>query len=96
MKPQTTSVVPNSTKDSVDLEQAVIIVPPNNILKGKDNFVWQTKINKKHGKTHSKNIIHISPGPTAIARQANKPLECFKLFFTPDIVNKVVLVTHMN
>lgn len=42
MKPQTTSVVPNSTKDSVD----------------------------------------------------NKPLECFKLFFTPDIVNKVV--THTN
>lgn len=91
---QKTSVKLGSTQDSVDLDPTVVIVPPDTTLEGKDNFVWQTKVNETRGKTPSKNIIHITPGPTANARQANEPHECFKLFFTPDIINKIV--THTN
>lgn len=71
-----------------------IVIPLCDTMVGKDDFTWDTK-SKEHGrKALARNIIHISSGPTAEARDKTDPLECFKVFFTPDIIAKITIHTN--
>lgn len=41
-------------------------------------------------KTSSKNIVHIRPGPSGNALFSNEPVEYFLLFFSSDLLTKII------
>jgi hypothetical protein len=64
-------------------------------LVGKDGFMWDTGHSSCSGvKTCERNVVHVHPGPTNNARLASHPIECFKLFFTPDIMQEILIHTN--
>lgn len=77
-------------------EVITIITPSTNNLIGKDgNFSWSKEPVAALGqKPPSKNIVHIRPGPTANAKNSLCPASCFKLFFTADILEEILVYTN--
>lgn len=71
-----------------------IVIPLSETMVGKDNFTWDTKSKENTRKTPARNIVHISSGTTAKARDKTDPLECFKLFFTADIIARITVHTN--
>uniref|UniRef100_A0A1B6E7C5 PiggyBac transposable element-derived protein domain-containing protein n=1 Tax=Clastoptera arizonana TaxID=38151 RepID=A0A1B6E7C5_9HEMI len=65
------------------------------IVVANNGFLWETECNTSvAGKTPTKNVVHIRAGPSSTARQAYSPLECFQLFFDPEIVGIVLQCTN--
>lgn len=63
-------------------------------MEGKNILAWHTKFELCIGKTPAKNLVHIRPGPSATARDTFTPTECFQLFISQDIRQKIN--THTN
>lgn len=102
-KPVNKAIVNSANKPSTsrqkkstdnDAEQGLVIVPDSDTLIGKDDFVWTTTDKKDQGKTPARNIVHIRPGPVGNAREATTPMECFKTFFSEDILEKIIVHTN--
>lgn len=66
----------------------------NDTIRGKDHTVWKKNPPNVPRNVPLRNIIHASPGPINDARNANSPLDCFKLFFTTEMVNMIVQRTN--
>lgn len=64
------------------------------IVVAENGFFWGTECNTNAAKTPAKNVVHIRPGPCPTARQAYSPLECFQLFFSDDLVAKILQHTN--
>lgn len=45
-------------------------------------------------KVSKKILIHIAPGPVLEARTAVEPVDCFKLFFTEEIMEEIIVHTN--
>jgi len=87
----------NSELESVNTDNDYIIQIPNKSeIMGKNGFLWKTQSTKSGGKVSQKNIIHIRPGPTLRAINSYEPIECFKLFFTDELINLVLLYTNQE
>lgn len=91
----TVNMPSTSTQSVNDSDDVTVIVPNTDILKGKDDFVWLTKISANDkGKTPARNIVHIRPGPTQNAKNVFTPMDCFQTFFTDDLLEKIVIHTN--
>lgn len=71
------------------------MIPNFETLEGKNGYKWSSKA-KVEGKIPGKNIVHIRPGPVAEVRQILDPLRIFQLFFSDDMLNKIVLCTNQE
>lgn len=72
----------------------IITIPNTSKIVGKNGFEWKTECERFKGKVSQKNLVHIRPGPSPIAISSFKPKECFKLFFTDDLINLVLTYTN--
>lgn len=76
-------------------ENPYIVIPPRNILKGKNNHCWSSKpASQSRCRTPSRNIIHFVQTPIGQAKDAKTPQEAFSLFFTDGIINTIVVHTN--
>ncbi|XP_060879204.1 piggyBac transposable element-derived protein 4-like [Metopolophium dirhodum] len=79
-----------------DQNKHIITISNTSEIVGKNGFVWKTECNYSSGKVPQKNIVHIRPGPSYLAKSAYTPKECFKLFFTDELINLVLIYTNQE
>lgn len=90
-KHRTQKNVGNSSGEEPSL---ILKFPEQAEMLGKNNFKWKTNETLVTGKHPRRNIIHVQPGPSGNARSCSEPIDCYKLFFTDEIINK--LLVHTN
>lgn len=86
--------VPQSNDQPND---SLIIKPSEAIVRGKNNFIWSTEpssTKRSSSRTPARNIVHILPGSKREFRDVTKPLDCFEKFFTPNIIEEILLHTN--
>lgn len=79
-----------------DQNKHIITISNTSEIVGKNGFIWKTECNYSSGKVPQKNIVHIRPGPSYLAKSAYTPKECFKLFFTDELINLVLIYTNQE
>ncbi|KAL4143992.1 hypothetical protein QTP88_006237 [Uroleucon formosanum] len=79
-----------------DQNKHIITIYNTSEIVGKNGFIWKTECNYSSGKVPQKNIVHIRPGPSYLAKSAYTPKECFKLFFTDELINLVLIYTNQE
>lgn len=90
-------ISPNVPQDTTqNLTEFVMNWGVENVC-GKNEFIWATNpISPTTPRVKEKNIVHIKPGSANDARYANTPVECFKLFFSKNITDKILACTNME
>lgn len=84
----------------MDTDENLVIVSQVTTLCGKldkqnNAYKWYTKpVVPEGGKVPKHNIVHITPGPTAEAKNAFDPLDSFLLFCSEDIIE--IIKHHTN
>lgn len=58
------------------------------------SFIWKTQPLPSNASVPKKNIVHIRPGPVGQARNVLEPVDCFRLFMTPEM--RELIVMHTN
>lgn len=71
-----------------------IISSEKPILFGKSGYKWNSKPISLQNKTAARNVVHVRPGPTPETKYTYCPLECFSLFLSDDVIDKIVLHTN--
>lgn len=71
----------------------LIIIPSRKILRGKDKHKWSSAKPSSRSRA-SRNIVHITPGPTRTCENELDPLRCFSSFITGGMID--LIVTHTN
>lgn len=65
------------------------------VIPGKNEiFKWEREPKAQGGKVSRRNVVHITPGPANSAKNAYEPIDCFKLFFSEDILDEVFIHTN--
>lgn len=62
----------------------------------KNGFVCKTECNHFSGKVPQKNIVYIRPGTSCLEKSAYTPKEYFKLLFTDELINLVLIYTNQE
>lgn len=85
----------DSTADeNVNLERGSLEQTP--IFIGKDgNTMWKKHCPSKRIKTRKENLIRHLPGVKQMAKNAKLPLECWELFFSPEMLENIVKNTNL-
>ena len=66
-------------------------------VKSVSGYVWYTRSQVAVTRTPARNLLlSFTPGPTQTASQAKTPVECFKLFVTDTLVDKIVQCTNQK
>lgn len=87
----------NRVSDSNTVNKVnVIAISEAETVLGKNGFKWNTKCSDVGKKIPQKNVVHIRPGPTARARLALEPVNCFKLFISDPIIDIIILHTNQE
>lgn len=71
-----------------------IIQLRQNVIYGKNHHKWSTKPRNPRTRTAARNVLHIIPGPTGIAREISKPKELFHLFFEEGMIDDILQHTN--
>uniref|UniRef100_A0A336MIT5 CSON015446 protein n=1 Tax=Culicoides sonorensis TaxID=179676 RepID=A0A336MIT5_CULSO len=71
-----------------------ILTPPIPSLRGKNGHRWSTTPPVTTKRTSARNIVHVVRGPKAVAKNAVTPLQCWELFFSDAILNKILVHTN--
>jgi len=74
-----------------------IVATDSTEFEAKNGDKWSTIPNRNPSdpiKTSKKNVIHIRPDPVGDAKQANEPIECFRLYFSKNIMAKSLKHTN--
>lgn len=77
-------------------QQQSIIRPRQNIMRGKNQHKWSTKPRDPRTRTVARNVLHIVPGPTGIAKEISKPKELFHLFVEEEMIDDIVQYTNVE
>ena len=88
---QTTEV--NSAEITID---PLILKFPGQTVMAKNGYTWKTDICQKQSKVPYKNIVHTRSGPVGEALHKTEPLDCFELFFSKAIINKILQWTNVE
>lgn len=87
----------NRVSDSNTVNKVnVIAISEAETIVGKNGFEWNTKCSDVGKKIPQKNVVNIQPGPTARARLALEPVNCFKLFMSDPIIDIIILHTNQE
>lgn len=72
-----------------------IIIPSARNLRGKNGHKWSSVSSEStHTRAQARNIVHIVQGPANNAKNVSEPVDCFSLFISTEIINKIV--EHTN
>lgn len=68
---------------------------PSNCFLGRDKVtVWHANAPRQY-RTSSKNIVIHLPGVKKVAKNAKSPIDCWKLFFSDSMIEKIVSYTNI-
>lgn len=68
---------------------------PRKVIKGKNGHIWSTELPCRT-RTPKRNIVSCIPGPKGAAKNISTELEAWKLFFSSDVIDIIVLHTNME
>lgn len=73
-----------------------IIWPKTRNMRGKNGHLWTSTHKTRSSRAPRRNIIHFRQRPINTATNKESPVDCFKLFITPDIINRIVTNTNVE
>ncbi|CAG4938070.1 unnamed protein product [Parnassius apollo] len=72
------------------------LTPSQRNLYGKNRHRWSTNPRDPRTRTSSRNVIHIVPGPSGLAKEVSEPRELFQLFVTEEMIDAFVQFTNAD
>ncbi|CAK1581385.1 unnamed protein product [Parnassius mnemosyne] len=82
------------SEHEVPPQQQSIIQPSQNIMYGKNQHKWSTKPRDPRTRTAARNVLHIVPGPTGMAKELSQPKNLFYLFVEEEMIDVIVKYTN--
>lgn len=86
----------SDTQTQVPQLHPTVIQPSQRYLYGKNRHRWSTNPRDPRTRTSSRNVIHIVPGPSGLAKEVSAPKELFQLFVTEEMIDAVVQFTNAD
>ncbi|CAG4955177.1 unnamed protein product [Parnassius apollo] len=86
----------SDTQTQVPQLHPTVIQPSQRNLYGKNRHRWSTNPRDPRTRTSSRNVIHVVPGPSGLAKEVSEPKELFQLFVTEEMIDAIVQFTNAD